>query len=60
MNSLLLAKLTKNLEEVRKPVSLHSVVTKDIFILGNLNCVFRLKEKLVRVKGSKIVLNITE
>ena len=39
MNSLLLANLTKNLEGARKPVSLHSGVTKDIF-LCNLNCVF--------------------
>ena len=39
MNSLLLANLTKNLEETRKPASLHSRVTKDI-LLGNLNCVF--------------------
>ena len=39
MNSLLLANLTKNLEEARKPVSLHSGVTKDI-LLGNLNYVF--------------------
>ena len=39
MNSLLLANLTKNLEEAGKPVSLHSGVTKDIF-LCNLNCVF--------------------
>ena len=39
MNLLLLANLTENLEEARKPVSLHSGVTKDI-LLGNLNCVF--------------------
>ena len=104
MNSLLLANLTKNLEEARKPASLHSRVTKDI-LLCNLNCVFGFcnlslkreqlraskvnnkdsftrdnsqdfppviilssiidkvnkgKEKFVWVKGSKIVLNITE
>ena len=104
MNSLLLANLTKNLEEARKPASLHSRVTKDI-LLCNLNCVFgfcnlslkreqlgaskvnnkdsftrdnsqdfppviilssiidkvnKAKEKFVWVKGSKIVLNITE
>ena len=39
MNSLLLANLTKNPEEARKPVSLHSGVTKDI-LLCNLNCLF--------------------
>ena len=39
MNSLLLANLTKNLEEARKPASLHSRVIKDI-LLCNLNCVF--------------------
>ena len=39
MNSLLLANLTKTLEEARKPASLHSGVTKDI-LLCNLNCVF--------------------
>ena len=103
MNSLLLANLTKNLEEARKPASLHSRVIKDI-LLCNLNCVFgfcnlslkreqlgaskvnnidsftrdnsqdfppviilssiievnKVKKKFVWVKGSKIVLNITE
>ena len=101
MNSLLLANLTKNLEEARKPASLHSRVTKDI-LLCNLNCVLgfcnlslqlgaskvnnkdsftrynsqdfppviilssiidkvnKVEEKFVWVKGSKIVLNISE
>ena len=101
MNSLLLANLTNNLEEARKPASLHSRVTKDI-LLCNLNCVFgfcnlslqlgaskvnnnhyftrdnshdfppviilssiidkvnKVEEKFVWVKGSKIVLNISE
>ena len=39
MNSLLLANLTKNLEEARKPVILHSGVAKDV-LLCNLNCVW--------------------
>ena len=104
MNSLLLANFTKNLEEARKPASLHSRVTKDI-LPCNLNYAFdfcnlslereqlgaskvnnkdsftrdhsqdfppviilssiidkvnKVKEKFVWVKGSKIVLNITE
>ena len=102
MNSLLLANLTKSLEEARKPASLHSRVTKDI-LLCNVNYVFgicnlslqlgtskvnnkdyftrdnsqdfppviilssivdkvsiKVEEKFVWVKGSKIVLNISE
>ena len=108
MNSLLLANLTKDLDEARKPVSLHSGVTKYI-LLCSLNCVFgfcnlylnkraliaptgsfkvndkncftidnsqdfppviilssvidkvnKVEEKLVAMKGSEIVLNITE
>ena len=39
MNSLLLANLTKSLEEARKPASLHSRLTKDI-LLCKVNCVF--------------------
>ena len=42
MNSLLLANLTKNAEEARKPVSLHSGVAKDI-LLCNFNCVWFLQ-----------------
>ena len=38
INSLLLANLSKSLEEARKPISLHSGVTKDILLCG-LNCV---------------------
>ena len=62
MNSLLLANLTKNLEEVRKPVSLHSGVTKNI-LLGNLNCVlgfcnlYLTKRALIAPTGSLKVNN---
>ena len=42
MNLLLLANLTKNYEEAKKPVSLQSAVAKDI-LLCNLNCVWFLQ-----------------
>ena len=40
MNSLLLANLTKNHEEARKPVSLHSGVAEDILLCKGRTIIF--------------------
>ena len=53
MNSLLLANLTKSLEEARKPASSHSRVTKDI-LLCNVNCVFGFCNLPLQLGASKV------
>ena len=53
MNSLLLANLTKSLEEARKPASSHSRVTKDI-LLCNVNCVFGFCNLSLQLGASKV------